>query len=369
MVPASARHAGSGRIGPSSSRVAPLPKNYAIDETVYSAAGQARDASIGSNGSDAIIVEVKVNSSIAPGTTARFPQFSSARTVLLKKGVTGNVLTGSGQAVCAGPIRRRAFRSISTRCRLSPWPDLGCPHRWSSPLRSTSSPIYWVRRPEQAPRLRCLALVFMGLMLGLAPALADPPSGAAPMSPGSGTATMRESAAATTSTTAVLTLGQWEATYEHDIGILADDVLVVVDDGKRAQVHLTKAKVRTTLNDCRQWVRDAGLARDGSTSDPDGRCATGMDEHDRCLCSGGGRLCRLAAEGDRAPAQTTFRSGFGSWRTTKLCWTATSTARYPALTRWAPYPQSPRSPRPSGSTDPRSRPCLLRTESSVSHSG
>ncbi len=72
---------------------------------------------------------------------------------------------------------------------------------------------------------------------------------------------MRESAAATTSTTAVLTLGQWKATYEHDIGILADDVLVVVDDGKRAQVHLTKAKVRTTLNDCRQWVRDAGLAR------------------------------------------------------------------------------------------------------------
>ncbi len=78
--------------------VAPLPNNYAIDETVYSAAGQARDASIGSNGSDAIIVEVKVNSSIAPGTTARVPQFSSARTVLLKKGVTGNVLTGSGQA-------------------------------------------------------------------------------------------------------------------------------------------------------------------------------------------------------------------------------------------------------------------------------
>ena len=98
-------------------------------------------------------------------------------------------------------------------------------------------------------------------MLGLVPVLGDPPAGAATNNPVSSTATIKESSAATTSTTAVLTLGQWKATYDRDIGILADDVLVVVDDGKRAQTHLTKAKVKTTLNDCRQWVTDAGLAR------------------------------------------------------------------------------------------------------------
>jgi hypothetical protein len=42
---------------------------------------------------------------------------------------------------------------------------------------------------------------------------------------------------------------------------MADDVLVVVDDGKRAQHHDTKAKVKTTLKDCRTWASDAAQAR------------------------------------------------------------------------------------------------------------
>jgi hypothetical protein len=39
----------------------------------------------------------------------------------------------------------------------------------------------------------------------------------------------------------------------------------VVNDGKRAQAHVTTAKVKTTLNDCRQWDRDATTARLGGT--------------------------------------------------------------------------------------------------------
>jgi hypothetical protein len=56
-------------------------------------------------------------------------------------------------------------------------------------------------------------------------------------------------------------LAQWRQHYERDVGILADDVLVVVDDGKRAQHHDTKAKVRLTLKDCRTWSSDARQAR------------------------------------------------------------------------------------------------------------
>ena len=76
---------------------APLPNNYDLDETVYSSAGRAKDASISAHGPPTLIVEVKVNSAVAPGVTARVPQFSSARKVALKKGVTANVLTDSGQ--------------------------------------------------------------------------------------------------------------------------------------------------------------------------------------------------------------------------------------------------------------------------------
>jgi hypothetical protein len=75
---------------------APLPKNYDLDQTVYSTAGRAADAGITAN-APSIIVEVKVNSAVAPGATARVPQFSSATKVPLKKGVTANLLTESGQ--------------------------------------------------------------------------------------------------------------------------------------------------------------------------------------------------------------------------------------------------------------------------------
>jgi hypothetical protein len=76
---------------------APLPNNYALDQTVYSSRGTAKDRSITDHGPPALIVEVMVNSAVAPGPTARVPQFSSARTVTLKKGITANVLTSSGQ--------------------------------------------------------------------------------------------------------------------------------------------------------------------------------------------------------------------------------------------------------------------------------
>ena len=77
--------------------VAPLPKGYAIEETVYSPVGSAKDVSITSNGPPAIVVEVKLNSAVAPGPTARVPQFASSQKVTLKKGVTASVLTDSGQ--------------------------------------------------------------------------------------------------------------------------------------------------------------------------------------------------------------------------------------------------------------------------------
>jgi hypothetical protein len=76
---------------------APLPKNYDLDQTVYSSAGMLKDASITASGPPAVIVEVKVNSAVAPGATVRVPQFSSVRKVVLKKGITANVLTDSGQ--------------------------------------------------------------------------------------------------------------------------------------------------------------------------------------------------------------------------------------------------------------------------------
>ena len=77
--------------------VAPLPNNFAIYQTVYSPAGTLKDESITANGPPAIVVEVKANSAVAPGKTARVPQFSSSRKVVLKKGITANVLTSGGQ--------------------------------------------------------------------------------------------------------------------------------------------------------------------------------------------------------------------------------------------------------------------------------
>jgi hypothetical protein len=76
---------------------APLPNNYELNETVYASAGTSKEAGISTHGSPFLIVEVKVNSAVAPGPTARVPQFSSAHKVVLKKGITANVLTESGQ--------------------------------------------------------------------------------------------------------------------------------------------------------------------------------------------------------------------------------------------------------------------------------
>jgi hypothetical protein len=76
---------------------APLPNNYGLDETVYAQAGTAKEAAISTHGSPFMIVEVKVNSSVAPSATDRVPEFASAHKVVLKKGTTANVLTDSGQ--------------------------------------------------------------------------------------------------------------------------------------------------------------------------------------------------------------------------------------------------------------------------------
>jgi len=104
-----------------------------------------------------------------------------------------------------------------------------------------------------------LGLICAGVILGLAPAVGALPVGASSTTSSSGPPAVNASSA--TTTTAQLTLALWEQRYEHDIGILADDVLVVVDDGKHAQHHLTKAKVETTVNDCRTWASDAVKAR------------------------------------------------------------------------------------------------------------
>jgi hypothetical protein len=103
-----------------------------------------------------------------------------------------------------------------------------------------------------------LSLAGAGVILGLTQFVATTPAGAATTA-----ATSNESIAklaATTSDT-TLTLDQWKQRYEHDVGILADDILIVVDDGKRAARHDTAAKVKTTVNDCRTWASDARQAR------------------------------------------------------------------------------------------------------------
>jgi hypothetical protein len=108
-------------------------------------------------------------------------------------------------------------------------------------------------------RHRFLGLLCVGLIVGLTPMVGALPVGAVSTASSSGPPAVNASSAATTTTD--LTLELWEQRYEHDIGILADDVLVVVDDGKRAQTHVTKAKVKTTVNDCRTWASDAAQAR------------------------------------------------------------------------------------------------------------
>jgi hypothetical protein len=125
------------------------------------------------------------------------------------------------------------------------------------------------RQPAQVRRRWCTGLACTGILFGLAPVVVAHPSvGGLMASSGSPTATMSAAPVATATTSAHLTLGQWKQSYEHDIGILADDVLVVVDDGKRAQTHVTTAKVKTTLKDCRQWATDATMARSAAPPIP-----------------------------------------------------------------------------------------------------
>ena len=76
---------------------APLPNGYAIEQTVYSTSGTAKDTSVTAHGPPAIIVEVKLNSAVQPTTTDHVPQFTSPRTVALNKRVKANVLTSGGQ--------------------------------------------------------------------------------------------------------------------------------------------------------------------------------------------------------------------------------------------------------------------------------
>ena len=76
--------------------VAPLPNGYAIEETVYARGSLPKDASI-STKTPSIIVEVKLNSVVAPTTTAHVPGFSSPNTITLKRGVTASVETSTGR--------------------------------------------------------------------------------------------------------------------------------------------------------------------------------------------------------------------------------------------------------------------------------
>jgi hypothetical protein len=107
---------------------------------------------------------------------------------------------------------------------------------------------------------RCLGLAGTAVIaaLGIVPVAAVC---AAPTASGSVRPTAVAPVAATASSSTDLTVAVWKQRYEHDVGILADDVLVVVDDGKRAQRHVTTAKVTTTVRDCRTWASDAVKAR------------------------------------------------------------------------------------------------------------
>lgn len=102
-----------------------------------------------------------------------------------------------------------------------------------------------------------LGVACVGISLGFVQLAGTAPTGASTTA----TTSSQPAADVSTSSTVPLSLDQWTQRYEHDVGVLADDVLVVVDDGKRAQHHDTKAKVKTTLNDCRTWSSDAGQAR------------------------------------------------------------------------------------------------------------
>jgi hypothetical protein len=124
------------------------------------------------------------------------------------------------------------------------------------------------RKPGRSRRRPGLWQVSFGVLLGVAPfgAFASGASGAATSNAPSGTS--GTSAPVAVAAASQLTLDQWKQKYEHDVGVLADDVLVVVDDGKRARTHVTKAEVKTTVKDCRQWGTDATTARSAAPPIP-----------------------------------------------------------------------------------------------------
>ena len=240
--------------------VAPLPQNFAIYQTVYAPAGTAKDESITANGPPAIVVEVKANSAVAPGKTARAPQFSSSRESGPQKGHHRErahqwwadrrelVVSDDGCAQVPEP------RVLRDRGRLRRAGFGG--HRRGE---TRPTPLMAQRSVRRFRRRSSVGAVCAGVIVGLAPLVGSLPVGAASTTSSSGPTAVNGSSATTTTTS--LTLALWAQRYEHDIGIMSDDVLVVVDDGKRAQRHVTKAKVKTTVNDCRTWASDAAKAR------------------------------------------------------------------------------------------------------------
>lgn len=70
-------------------------------------------------------------------------------------------------------------------------------------------------------------------------------------------------ASGTTTTTAPLTLAQWKHSYEATIGKIADDALVIWDNGRKAANHPTTKKVSAVVSKCQQWHADAESAPKG----------------------------------------------------------------------------------------------------------
>ena len=161
------------------------------------------------------------------------------------------------------------------------------------------------RRIASIRRHGFLASVCTVVIFGLAPVLGSPPAGAASMTSIPGSPAL--SASSATTTTTALTLALWEQHYEHDIGIMADDVLVVVDDGKRSQPRVTKAEVKTTVNDCRTWASDAGKARNAAPPIPLADAEQAWTSMIATSALGAADCLAALQHGSRAPPKTSRR--------------------------------------------------------------
>jgi hypothetical protein len=115
------------------------------------------------------------------------------------------------------------------------------------------------RRPR--PGYLRLAIPVVAVLTSLgALTLAGRPAGAAP-AVARGPLPSAVLVTSTSSTVAAsLTLTQWKQRYEAVIGVVADDALVLVTDGKKAAKHPTRANGKQTLKDCRTWLGDARRA-------------------------------------------------------------------------------------------------------------